>query len=816
MKRLAVLCTLVLLVACTSDEHRVAHLLEFVPQNTFALVKTHSLKTLSTDIKNNDFLTKFSKADAYHFTSREIDFLEQLNPVSEVLLAFSTDKDSNSVVTLITRDHPNLFNLDSVPDKKVETLKTGTVSYQKVTIDERVVYTAVVDSVFVISPFEGNLQELLSKQQQEKRNTDATLEKIYATTSSEGTSVLLNCNAASGHLASLFPKLPPEMRKLANWVSADVTLQPDLLQLSGVALAQDSTQHWLNIFKHTLPRTNELASVTPISAAGFVSYTYDDFEVFQNNLKSYRSESESTTTHDALFKSINEVGVIFLEPNTSLVAIRAIDAQITNENLVPFQETVGDFREVPIKKFLDSAAFYQAFSPLIQQKNLRFSAQLDAFFVFSETQEALETLITDYLNENTLAQQPYYSAHTQHLSSQSSVLFVSNNQQFKKNVPEVAKQNFSKLPLTALQFVIDGHFAHINGIVKESGTVQRTSGVSQQFSIALENELLYPPQFFSNHITKGKDIVVQDVANKLYLISSTGRILWSKQLSGPVLGGAIHEVDVYKNGRIQLAFATKNSVHVIDRNGKAVAPFPLKFNDDITQPLSVFDYDSNRNYRFFVTQNKEVLMYDSKGKTVKGFDFKKTSTPIVLAPKHIRIGNKDYIVIAEQSGKLNILNRRGAHRISVDKNFNFADRPIVVENEKFVVLTADDTKETIDQTGKVTSENKAGASSYHLAASGRTTVSLEDNILKINSHRIELPFGLYTEPVIGLSNRRILVSVTDLQQQRVYVYNSLGELLPNFPVYGTSSVDFGDSNSNGRPNLVVKGEANNVIVYEIN
>ena len=67
-------------------------------------------------------------------------------------------------------------------------------------------------------------------------------------------------------------------------------------------------------------------------------------------------------------------------------------------------------------------------------------------------------------------------------------------------------------------------------------------------------------------------------------------MLWKKQLDGAILG-KIEQIDMYKNGRLQLAFATPNRVYVLDRNGKEVAPFPLKFNDKVTQPLSVFNYD---------------------------------------------------------------------------------------------------------------------------------------------------------------------------------------------------------------------------------
>ncbi len=97
----------------------------------------------------------------------------------------------------------------------------------------------------------------------------------------------------------------------------------------------------------------------------------------------------------------------------------------------------------------------------------------------------------------------------------------------------------------------------------------------------------------------------------------------------------------------------QNVVYILDRNGKDVGPFPIKFNDEITQPLSVFDYDNKKNYRFFVVQGKETLMIDTKGKTVKGFKFNKANGNIVSQPKHFRIGTKDYIVFASGK-KLNI------------------------------------------------------------------------------------------------------------------------------------------------------------------
>ena len=53
-------------------------------------------------------------------------------------------------------------------------------------------------------------------------------------------------------------------------------------------------------------------------------------------------------------------------------------------------------------------------------------------------------------------------------------------------------------------------------------------------------------------------------------------------------------------------------------------------------PLSIFDYDKNRNYRFIIAQDKSLLMYDGKGKSVNGFKLKKVEAQILSSPKHLR------------------------------------------------------------------------------------------------------------------------------------------------------------------------------------
>ena len=145
-----------------------------------------------------------------------------------------------------------------------------------------------------------------------------------------------------------------------------------------------------------------------------------------------------------------------------------------------------------------------------------------------------------------------------------------------------------------------------------------------------------------------------------------------------------------------------------------------------------------------------------------------------------------YILIAEANGKLNILSRVGKDRIIVNKKFNFSKIPIAREGSKFVVITKENSKESISQTGKVSSKVLNVSDNYWFTIRGATKVTLDDNLLRINGKLVELPFGIYTKPGIFIANRKIYITITEIQESKVYVYDKNGKLQPGFPVYGSS------------------------------
>ncbi|WAC03450.1 hypothetical protein N7U66_08165 [Lacinutrix neustonica] len=367
--------------------------------------------------------------------------------------------------------------------------------------------------------------------------------------------------------------------------------------------------------------------------------------------------------------------------------------------------------------------------------------------------------------------------------------------------------------ISALQFIYDTDYAHLNAIIKKDKGRTESNTVTEVLNIKLDVKLLNDPQFVINHRTKQKEIVVQDINNKLYLISNTGNILWKKQLNGPVLG-RIEQIDIYKNGRLQLAFATPHRVYLIARNGKDVDGYPLLFNDKITQPLSVFDYDKKKNYRLFVTQGKQVLLYDGKGKTVQGFKFSSAKGIINHQPQHIRIASKDYIII-KTNEVLHILSRRGKTRVSPKTDLTFSNQPVFEYDNGFATTTQDGHLMLIDDNGKVTSSTLLGQNT-NLVTTSKTLVAQNDNKLKIKNNALELNFGSYTVPKLFYINNKIYVSLTELQSQKVLLYDSQAKLLPNFPVYGNAPIDLDNIDSDPALEFVTRGDDSTILVYEIN
>ncbi|MCW5520216.1 hypothetical protein J1N09_10230 [Aureitalea sp. L0-47] len=799
-----------LLLACESDNASFTQPEDFIPRDPETIISISNYETLKNDLKLNEIIDRYKDRTEFKLLSGDHEILRHLTIKTKSLISIHSGEGDQKEFAFISRMDSTILELDSVPNIISETLTYGKYTIDRIQVEEQIAFSASRDSFFLLTSSQKLLEEILD-------DKTASEEKYRNTTRlGSDAELLITRNNSMVHLTDSI------YEPLSEQVSLNLTIAPGGITGYGVATGQDSVIKLMDAFKGQIPQTNHISSVHPVNARSSVTFTISNPDSLVQHLRSLRGDTIPKTL-PAIFETATELAEIRTKEG-DIIIMHSIDPTLTNESLLPSLLVNTNFRDVDIYDFTAAQIFVENFNPLISQTIPAYCFRVEDFFVFTETMVTAENFITSFKTNSVLENSNHYQTALGDMSTASSLMIMFFDEQVNTGISDAlfgATPNPNNLAsvgdynLSVLQFSHDRDFAHVNFVCKEATQSKKMAGgVVQLFSKKLEVDILGEPTFFTNHRTGGKDIAVQDMSNKLHLLSSSGKALWSRDLKHPILG-EVHEVDILRNGKKQLAFATKNALYVVDRNGNDVRPFPVQFRDEVTQPLSVFDYDNNRKYRFAIVQDKEVLLYDNKGKNVSGFKFAGAGSSIVLPVQHIRMGNKDYILVAEESGTLNILSRVGKSRVRVGKRFKFSDTPIEQEGSSFVVITSEKTKEKISQSGKVSSQKLEVSDSYSFVIDYNTKATLDDNLLRVNGKLIELPFGIYTTPEIYRVNGNTLVSLTETQEKQIFIYNRDGDLLPGFPIYGSSSAALDNLDRSNAMNVLVKGESNEIILYEV-
>ncbi len=793
------LCIIASIISCTKDTNGKESPYNYLGDDTTTLFKISHPDHLQTDLKANDLLEYANEPILDFISTSEI--LSQWKSQTPFYFSTKGNKETASIVFTNALDTLSL-SIDSIPNAVVENISMNESLLKKVVLNKDSLFTASKDSVQIFSTDRLTLLAIL-EQQEDTLSRD--LKKLFLLPQ-EG-------DVIKTGMTGLYPEHVSEVKNLRT--SQTIQILPDGIQISGIVKSKDSSL--IDVFKGQIPQISKAAGILPSDFTKASGFTFSDVDLLISTLKTQKQDTTITTIHPVL-ETLTEIIEVQLKDESALI-MSSIDMAQTLASIELDIIEVETYRDITIFEDNLYYAIASYFDPLVSSKKYPYLVMLDSYVICASSLAGAKSMISAFQNKNVLEETNYYKSMNTQMLSSSSMFALGQGTEVSKitngvlGIDAPTKTN-SKYPLAVLQYSYDVTFAHLNFITKEISKSEQVSGtVSQKFSTAIEQPILGTPQFFTNHRTRGKDVVLQDITSTMHLFSINAKKLWSKKLDGPILG-EINEVDLLKNGKKQLAFATKNTMYILDRNGKDVAPFPLKFKDDITQPLAVFDYDDNRKYRFAITQDNALLMYDSKGKIVKGFAFKKTVTPLVFKPQHIRLANKDFIVLAEKNGKATFLSRTGKERIKVNKKINFGTIPVQKEGSKFVIISADKEKHLITASGKLTSQNLNVSENYYYKTRGTTKVTLDDNLLRINNVLVELPFGMYGEPQLIYHNKNTYIAVTDMQEHKVYVYDKNRKLIDGFPVFGTTQAKLASIGK--KLLLVTTGSDKEVLCYQMN
>ncbi len=681
-------------------------------------------------------------------------------------------------------------------------------------------------------------------------------------------------------LRTNFKREVQEIRNYASWSELDMTFDDDKISLNGISAVDDSLNHFLSVFNGQAAEYWQADKWLPKNTSFFIGFTFSERKLFFKNLEKYFELSSSYFEREGHIKKIEERFRVdtrntlrSLVKNQVVAAITSVPAQTENmstlfivnndtrnnskalfENLiknhaksikVEFSTLHSSFKADDGINYLIYKFPYPSLPGIWLGKLFRFSKANYATFydnklVFGSSQETLQKYLNDMIRESTLYVSPGYSDYRKAIENRANInaylnvnrSFALNNTLLNNDISKAFETNedvFRKFDAVGWQVVCEKNifFNSINLTCSARPKVEERASWHSN----IDARLAMKPQIVVNHQNKAtKEIIVQDVNKRLHLIAADGQIVWSAKIQGEILG-KIHQIDYYRNGRLQYLFNTKEKLYLIDRNGSKVANFPVILKSPASNGVNVFDYDNNRKYRYFVAcENRKVYAYDHEGKIISGWKFGETASLVANPVQHFRVNNKDYIVFKDRT-KVYIQNRQGQTRVDCEAKFENSKNPLVLNLNGIPKIVGTDitgkvyylyfdgkfTEKEVDKFSEnhfftLSDINGNGVPDFVFVDGKRLSV-LDENGNKLFSEKFDntLTYGANLYP---FSAKQKKIGITDVEDDRIYLYDAAGKLQPGFPLKGNSEFSIGEL-SNGQLSLVVGSEEGNLLNYVI-
>jgi WD40 repeat protein len=647
---------------------------------------------------------------------------------------------------------------------------------------------------------------------------------------------------------------------LANWAELDLHLRNDILMLNGFSYSHTDENNYLNIFRgqSTVPITME--SVIPAYSSAFLVLGLSDRELFHERYLEWLLQAGRLSGYDQMCASFvrltgadpvktfhsfmdHEVAMVLTgwdepeEKGESFLVIKtrsqSMALQAMLELLKHHADNAGNspdsYRHVyradseasfDIYSFPFDRTGELLFGSLFGPVNTSWFSFVGNYLVFGESAGSVSEFIQANVLNRTLTFNSRFREFSEYLVTSSNLYFYSNvprsagmiSSLFRDDIAASMTGNLGslrKFQAMALQFNGGRELVYNNIFLKYSPEVIEEPRTEWQTLLDTLSD--FKPLLLVNHNTGENEIFVQDVNNTIYLINNAGRILWKKPLPGRIMGN-VHQVDVFRNNRLQMLFNTREQIFLVDRNGNDVGRYPVRLPSPATGGISVFDYDNDKNYRIFTAhEDKSVTVRSREGNILSGWEFPGTEHNVYKEIRFFRIGGRDYIVFADRH-RVYITDRRGRIRVKPAVAFPVSSRNSIGYEGR--TPTTDPRLALTDTTGRV----------WHIYFDGKTEpvnnstyspdhffefhdvsgdgykdhIFLDNNRLDVYKRDGSLIFSRefavsvdHAPAYYHFSQNDRKLGVISRDQGQIYLIGSNGEIYSGFPLAGRSEFTIG-------------------------
>jgi hypothetical protein len=657
--------------------------------------------------------------------------------------------------------------------------------------------------------------------------------------------------------------------QLAEWSVIDLTQKTDELMVNGVSYPGDSLNSQLGIFLHQKPDSFNLSRIFPSGTTFFLAYVINNNEKF---FRDYEDLLQKNQQLPAYKRSLNEISsacktdlqktvtenlagaaaIVFTRPDPVMqnenkyLVLSVANGRKMESALQPLTKTPtsrgkrdatkesttfkpDDDFSCKIYKSSVSDFGTRVFGEVFSGVETNYFAIYGNYLIMGASQESLERFIRANRSEQTLNKDQTFKQFTQGLSDRLNIYAWSSPGRalpfFKDFLNPAIYHTFEKkgaelkkIESVGWQIGVENGMTYNMARLKYNPDVKQNQ-VSVLWKNHLESRVISRPQYING---SSREIVLQDSASNFMLLNSEGQSQWKVKIKGQIKS-EIYRLDGFKNGKPHYFFNTAGALHLIGSDGKYSSGFPLELRSPSTNGVAVFDYNNDKDYRFFIaTKDHKINVYNKKGEIVTGWVPPKTLTSVLQPVQFFRVENKDYLVFADKN-RVYLLDRKGKTIASVKGEINCSGNGFTLQPKAGKVkarLIASDTKGNVISIGfdgsvKKLSTGKFSPDHYfyfenfnsdnecdYLFFDGDSLVVYDQKAQPIGrrkfKHPVSLAPGLFTFP-----DKSLKIGIADTVDHKIYLFNKDGSSFEGFPLDGDSpfSIQFTGDES-GSFNLI--------------
>ncbi|UYN87533.1 MAG: hypothetical protein KIT51_04545 [Cyclobacteriaceae bacterium] len=730
--------------------------------------------------------------------------------------------------------------------KKFSQREFNGVQIKELPIDDKLFSWVAIDGIWVGSFTPFLVEDVIRTYKSDRSlifKNDIREVALLPTVKNDAGNIYINLKEFSNWL-TVFSDNQSTLTTVGQGAVLDIKQRQGNLTLNGFSIANNEDQNMLlSSLKQQTPVPFMLKSLISNRSVLVTSFGISDgSELFKNIELSRRKDiqdsiqSFSNVDLESIFSGLGkEIVTCYLESGGQSMARVVLFSSSNSKEWLKSFDLLSKASEKGDSLYIERFSSYEIrqieinnlpeklFKPLVNGFRQIYYTNIDNTILFSDRVDELRKFLDDIDKEEVWGKSVYYnqflestlleSNYSIYINTPRALAAVSNslNTKWNKVYSSTNRSYFNAIGLGAIQFshLNENFYTNIAWSFNPQSDVGRNEPqeIRDRLQVNLDYAIASKPFVVRNHASKRDEYVLQDSLFVLHYFSTDGKRQWKKEIQSKLVGTVV-QIDYLNNNKLQLFLVTAGKIHVIDRLGNYVNPFPVSVPQQNIEFVSVIDYDNSKKYRFLISEKTGKLwMYDQEGRNLEGWKPRNVEGPLVTAPSHHRIRGKDFILAVRQDGWAYLMNRRGENIKGFPLNLDmrpggtyFLEQGNTLAASNFVIVSKDGVKVKFNVEGTISSREPLIRTSvddqfsliaennnrfYVIARQNAKELTLLNENGKailvnefVGKNQVDIQYYSF-----GSGNDYIVVS--DKIQDLSYVYDGTGRLLTPIPLEST-------------------------------